>query len=438
MAVKRSFNRITLSRLSRDSAVIFVGNVLRTAISIMTSIIIARILGQDNYGFIILAMAAVNAVVQFMDVRTSEGLIKFMGGALALGNQREAVTYFHIALGVDTLLMVATVIVVSVVSPLLVATNENAEVLQQLVWIYLFTVPFSTLENTFSTVLIVYKQFRLHAFKAVVKSLVLLFCLSLLAARDMSALMWGYVIGAAFTFGVSAILAFSLMMRNLDILRGQDYLGAGRQFLPFAFHTSLMASLKAVSTNIDILLLGALRPPGEVAFYKVAHNAASLMSMPVSPMGTVIYPAINEAWAQQDMARVKHLVKQFVRYSATISLSITLFLMLGADILILLTYGAPYVPAANLIRLLAIGITIESIARWMRPTVLASGNPQLVTFSGILALTSRLVTVVPLAWLYGAMGSALAYIIGVLVSVGVNTFFVLPRIGLWRPFARKA
>jgi O-antigen/teichoic acid export membrane protein len=438
MAVKRSSNRITLSRLSRDSAVIFVGNVLRTAISIMTSIIIARILGQDNYGFIILAMAAVNAVVQFMDVRTSEGLIKFMGGALALGNQREAVTYFHIALGVDTLLMVATVIVVSVVSPLLVATNENAEVLQQLVWIYLFTVPFSTLENTFSTVLIVYKQFRLHAFKAVVKSLVLLFCLSLLAARDMSALMWGYVIGAAFTFGVSAILAFSLMMRNLDILRGQDYLGAGRQFLPFAFHTSLMASLKAVSTNIDILLLGALRPPGEVAFYKVAHNAASLMSMPVSPMGTVIYPAINEAWAQQDMARVKHLVKQFVRYSATISLSITLFLMLGADILILLTYGAPYVPAANLIRLLAIGITIESIARWMRPTVLASGNPQLVTFSGILALTSRLVTVVPLAWLYGAMGSALAYIIGVLVSVGVNTFFVLPRIGLWRPFARKA
>jgi O-antigen/teichoic acid export membrane protein len=432
--LKHLFKRVIQSRIFRDSSFLFAGDGFRTLLSILSSIMVGRILGVDHYGIAIIAMTAVNTVVQFIDMRTEEGLIKFMGGALARNKPQEALTYFHVALGFDSLIMIATLIVAGLLSPFLVAQGESGVLIRQLIWIYVLAVPFMILEDTFETVLIIYKQFRLLTFKFILSSVVLFFCLVLLAAHGIQGLMWGYVIGAGFSFGLSVIFATALLLKNIDTLRGQNYAGAWRQFLPFAFHTSFMASLKAVAQNIDILLLGALRPPSEVSFYKVARNAANLLSMPVAPMATVIYPAINDAWAQNNMARVKHLIKQFMRYSAVISVSLTLLLMFTADILVLVTYGVAFFPTANLLRLIVVGIAIENIARWMRPAALAGGKPHLVTISGTAALIIRLAVTLPLIWFYGAMGAIIAYLVGVLVIVGLNIFYVLPKIGLWTPF----
>lgn len=431
-AFQRLLKRITTSRLLRDSSVMFVGNIASTGFSLLASIIIGRILGDNNYGLIVLAITAIETVVQFMDVRTTEGLIKFMGEALALERPRDAITYFYIALGIDGLLMVATLVVARFVSPLLVAPNEQAAAIQQFVSIYLFTIPFTTLESTFSAVLITYKRYHLYTFKVILRSLVLVFCLGLLAGYTMTALVWGYVVVAGFGFGVSAILAIGMLARRIGNLRGQNYRRAFRRFLPFAFHTSLMSSLKAVSTNLNILLLGALRPASEAAFYRIARNATHLMTLPIAPMATVIYPAINEAWAKENTSRIKYLIGQFIRYSAVISLSLAIFLIVAADWLVHLTYGADYAPMANVIRLLSAGVVVGNIAHWMRPTIMASGNPQLVTFTGVISLAAHLLVLIPLTWYFGANGAAVAYIASTTVAVIVNVVYALPKIGLWK------
>ncbi|MBN1287333.1 MAG: oligosaccharide flippase family protein [Anaerolineae bacterium] len=423
-----------MSRFLRDSSVMFTGDMASTALSLLASIIIGRTLGDDNYGLVAIAITAVETVVQFMDVRTMEGLIKFMGEALALERPRDAVTYFYVALGIDALLMVITLVVVRLVAPLLVAASEYAGLLQPLALIYLFTVPFNMLESTFSAVLIIYQMYRLYTVKVILRGVVLVFCLGLLAGQGMAALAWGYVVAAAFDFGVAVIMAVGLMMRRLGPanLRGHGYREATRRFIPFAFHTSLMASLKAVGTNIDVLLLGALRPPAEAGFFKIARNAANLMGLPVAPMGTVIYPAINEAWAKDDLPRVKYLIRQFMQYSAAISVTLALGLIVAADFLVDITYGPDYAPVANIIRLLAVGVVIGNIARWMRPTVMAAGKPQLVSLSGVVGLVVQILAAPLLVWQFGALGSALESNLIVLTMVGVNVFYVLPRVGLWR------
>jgi O-antigen/teichoic acid export membrane protein len=417
--LKAERRRLVSSRILRDSSVLMLGDWVAQIISIVTSIALGRTLGPDNYGLILIAMTSVNIIAQFMDVRTSEALIRFMGGAMARDDRREARTFFSIGFAVDIVVALVTIGISLLVALPLVGAHPQGETLRAMVNIYLLTAPLSILQNNFRSVLITFKQFRL-------KTLIVI------------AVVWGYVAAAFATFILMTIAATWLLLRRMGVGQAGDYRGALRQFLPFTFHTSLMGSLKAVSNNLDMLLLGALRPPSEVSFYRIARSAVSLIALPVSPVTTVLYPTMNEAWARRDLARVKGLIKRFMLYSGVVCLGALVFFTLTADTLVRWIYGEDFQPAAPLILLMAVGLSLEAVAGWVRTAALANGKPQLVTFSGTAAFLFRFALAIPLIFILGATGAALAYNVGVIVSVSVNAIYVLPRIGLWSLFSVKA
>ena len=78
-----------------------------------------------------------------------------------------------------------------------------------------------------------------------------------------------------------------------------------REFMPFVFHTSVTASLKVITANIDVLILGAMRPISDVAIFRIGRSAAMLVVLPTLPIRTVIYPELNEALAKRDLARAR-------------------------------------------------------------------------------------------------------------------------------------
>jgi O-antigen/teichoic acid export membrane protein len=147
---------------------------------------------------------------------------------------------------------------------------------------------------------------------------------------------------------------------------------------------------------------------------------------------------MNEAWALNKLARVRQLISRFMLYSAVISAGIALVFFVIADWPVYLIYGADYMPIANLIRIMSIGVVLESIMGWVRTAALADGKPQLVTFSGTAASIIYIPLEVFLIYSLGAVGSALGYVIAVLMMIVLNVFYVLPRLGLWKPLARTA
>ena len=147
---------------------------------------------------------------------------------------------------------------------------------------------------------------------------------------------------------------------------------------------------------------------------------------------------MNEAWAVGNLARVKQLISRFMLYSAVISAGIALFFFISADWLVYFIYGANAMPVANLIRIMSVGVVLESVMGWVRTAALADGKPQLVTFTGTAASILYIPLEVLLIYNLGAVGSAIGYVAAVLMMIFFNAFYVLPRLGLWNPFARKA
>src|SRR5689334_13589880 len=95
------YKRVTQSKILRHSSALMFGNFTSTGFLFLLSIFLARQLGADNYGQIVLAMTIVKGIARFIDLRSDEVIIKFMGEALATGQKHGAMAYFYIGVLAD-------------------------------------------------------------------------------------------------------------------------------------------------------------------------------------------------------------------------------------------------------------------------------------------------------------------------------------------------
>lgn len=428
--LRNSLRRLTRSRIAHDSAALLIADWSKVALGLIASVVLARALGTQNYGMVILGTALVTTLTQFMSIRTGEGLIRFVGGAVARGNRGEAISFFYVGLGADMAVAAATLAAALIVLPWWVRFYPTSEALSGLVAIYVWSIPFLTLEGSFSSLSYVFKQFRLNAALTTLIGVFRVACLIVLAPLGPQAVMWGHVSIAAFSFLVWLSAGIWLLRRRIGTWHGSSYRNVARRFASFAFHTGVTASLTAVTKNIDVVVLGALRPAEEVAFYRIAYSAANLVAMPVAPVNTVLYPEMNEAWSLDNPQRVRYLIRQYVLYATVITAAIYGSLFVSIDWLVRVLYGAPFQSVANLVRILAVGILLGGVFHWARQATLAKGKPQLATAYSTAALALRLTLLVPLILAFGATGAAWTHVVVMVFTVILIRFYVLPRLGL--------
>jgi O-antigen/teichoic acid export membrane protein len=428
--IRTSLARLVYSRIVHDSAALLIADWSTVALGLIASVILARALGSQGYGTLILGAAVVTTLTQFMSIRTGEGLVRFVGGAVARGDRREAISFFYVGVSADALVSVVTLAVALTVIPWWVRAYPASQLLRELALIYTWSIPFATLEGSFSAVCHVFKQFKLYAGLTILIGLFRVAILVVLAPLGLRPVMWGYVAIAAFSFLTWMGAGMWLLGRRVGTWHGSAYRSAARRFASFTFHTGLTASLTAVSKNIDVLVLGAFRPVAEVGFYRIAYSAAGLVAMPVAPVNTVLYPEMTEAWTMENAARVKRLIRQYVLHAAAVTAAIYVFLLVSIGRLVEIFYGVKFHPVANLVRILGVAVLLGGLFHWARQATLAKGKPHLATVYNSAALALRLALLVPFILAFGVAGAAWAYVIVMLFTVVLIRLYVMPRLGL--------
>jgi O-antigen/teichoic acid export membrane protein len=428
--LQRAIKRIMKSRIVRDSGILLVANWSAMALSVVTSIVITHLLGSTPYGLMILTISIVNVIVQFLDIRTGEAMVRFVGNAVAREAKEEAFTFFTVGLTTDTALMIATMAAVLIAAPKAALIYPDRDLLQVLIRIYMLSIPFSTLEGSFQAVLTVHKRFNLSAIGRIVVALGSTAALLLLAPYGIAAAMWGQTIGAMFSFTVWLVLGGTLIVRQIGIRRPVGYIAAWKAFIPFAFHNSVRASIKALMANMDSLLLGALLPVSTVAYYRIASSAVSLINMPTAPVSTVIYQEMIEAWAIGKVKRVRELIRKYTLVSIAAAGSFWVFFLVTANWLVALLYPPDFSPAAGLIRILGIEMIIQSTLRWVRPAAMSVNKPQLVTYYGLIEIILRMGALIVFIFYWGVVGAAWSNVTVMVIMVFVQVFYVTPRLGL--------
>lgn len=414
-----------------DFSALLTASWLRQGLALLTSVLLARAVGTDGYGQITIGIVLVSTITQFLDIRTQEGNVRFVTEALARDDRARAGAFFSVALGLDVLLMLATVGLLWLAVPAAAQVYDDPALVRSLARIYTLTVPFTTLETSFASLLIVFRRLKAYSVGSILTQSVLLAGVVLLRGEGVQVVMWAYVAAAAVGFAYWVAAGLHAQRGEFPLLRLEGTRAALREFLPFAFHTSLTESLKTIFTNVDVLVLGALRPAGDVGLYRVAMSATSLSALFVTPLRTILYPELTEAWVRRELARIRRILATWTLYGTLISLGMLLGFLLVAPLLLRWLYGPAFVPAAPLITLLMLGYLFSNAFLWLRPLTLSAGRPGLLTYVTLLTSILRAGLAIPLIAAFGARGAAYAFVSTMAIYGLVAAFYALPKLGVW-------
>jgi stage V sporulation protein B len=171
--------------------------------------------------------------------------------------------------------------------------------------------------------------------------------------------------------------------------------------------------------QVDLLLLQREWGAEETGLYAAALTIGRLPGMILVAFSFVLAPVAAELYSAGRVARMRHLYERTVEALFLLALPITAIIILFAAQLLQLLFGAAYVTAAPVLRILAAGFFLQAITGPNGNTLIMMGYSRrylvytaiagLVTIGLYLLLITRL----------GKTGAALATVAGILLLNGI-------------------
>jgi O-antigen/teichoic acid export membrane protein len=171
---------------------------------------------------------------------------------------------------------------------------------------------------------------------------------------------------------------------------------------------AMMSGLQVLSQNVDLIMLGLLRGPEEVAYYRIAVSAATLIIFGLSAIQVVAMPYISRFFQERDHARLQRLAGACAAASLVMALPVLLVFVAWGRPLIHLVYGSEFVPAWEPMLVLSAAQIVNGFFGIVWPLLVMTGHEQ-AGFRGLLISTTANVALNALLIpIWGATGAAVA------------------------------
>jgi O-antigen/teichoic acid export membrane protein len=429
--MRRAVHRFWRSPIVHGSFSGMVANFSSTGLFLVRSILVARALGSEVFGLMAYGLALAMFVAEFIEMRSGDLVVRFVGSALVRKENTRAATFLQLGILVDAAASLVAMAAIALIVVPLAGRHAEHEMLQALILIFMVAVPFRLLRGPFHGLLVTARRFPLIAILQITTRLFDLGAVVALLPLGATGVAWSYVLAGAFEFVLMVACGTWTFWRTTGSLRGADYRRSWQEFRPFAVYGSLLGSLQALTSNLDVVALGALRPPAEVGFYTIARSGSQVLTTALQPVSQTMFPLMNEAWARNDRAGLHRRIGQLMTINGTVSALAAAFILLAADWIVVQFYGPQYLPAGDVLRLSVVFIGLQTVTGWMRQIIIIAGYPRLDLIAGAFGTVFFLVLLAPAITGWGALGLAVLKILGVAVMVLQFAVILARRVRLW-------
>lgn len=177
-----------------------------------------------------------------------------------------------------------------------------------------------------------------------------------------------------------------------------------RSIIPFSAMT-FMASLNA---EVASPILGLLVSKESVAYYKVAIQAVALVALGLSSINSILMPSVARSYKLGDMFGSQELITQSVRLSTLISMPIIFILIFFGDFLINYFFGVAYNQAYYVLVVLCVGQLINVMMGSVGTILCMTGNEKSAIKTLLFALILNVFLLLLLSPKYGEIGAAIS------------------------------
>lgn len=358
---EEKLKKVLFHSFSRDVAILQAGTIFNTAIAFLTSLIFARLLGPEGYGFYGLVFALAGIINIFQEFGIGQGTINLLARAYAQKNGEEVKKI----LAAFTKISAAAALTVGILGTILAPSIGGifyrdwdlgklaAIVVAATALTYFFPLSAITLQ--------------------VARKIKVLAILESLNKILMSGFPVIFLLGGFGVFGiVSGQFAAMILMSALGVLVYAGLASGGslwprfsefwrlrlrieylKSFFWFGFAIALNKNFIKLAQTVPILLVGYfLATDSALGFYKIALG---YMSLPVVLLGPVSR-LLNVQFPRTEIAGREKLMRRFWQVtllSALLSTVMVLPLLLAGPFLVRLFYGPEFDPSVKMIYPLA-------------------------------------------------------------------------------------
>ena len=152
-----------------------------------------------------------------------------------------------------------------------------------------------------------------------------------------------------------------------------------RVWLRSAVPLLLVSGINAMSGQIPVLMLGAMRNAEAAGILSIAKRLADLTILPTLALSAVLTPTLATLWATHDRRGLQRTITKCARGVTLVSLPIALvFIIFGGPLLEV--FGAPFAAGTTALALLCVGQIVNMFAGSIGLLLVMTGHEREVAF----------------------------------------------------------
>lgn len=371
-----------------------------------------RALSVQEYGIFSYAMSLFGFFMLFSDIGISALLTRAV-----TQKPKEQEYYFATSLVIKIFLLLITICLILFIAPAISKIEAAVLLLSPLAFMGVF----ESLREFFVSFFRGKEKMELDALIIIISNVTLtifgfiIFSISQTAQAFVTA----YLLSSACGFAVIFFFVKDRLLKIFSYFRKNLVLPILKSAFPFAFGSML----GILMFDIDNVMMGWWRKVEEIGYYGAAQRIVGILTIFSGIIATVVFPVLSRLVTQGD----KNKLKLFLERVMTINFLLAVPLVVGGILvrksLIILIFGANYLPAVNVFSII-INLLLISYPLVILSSLVFAYDKQakFVGYTAAAALTNTALDAL-LIPRYGAVGSGIATIAAQLVAFTLTLRF---------------
>lgn len=409
--------------ISRQSILVFLGNIIDVSLNFIFNYIAARYLGETIYGQFIYVFTFVSFLGNIIKLGIDSGVVYFLPKREIRQNiekMRSIISFFYSIL---FLLNTIILILIASFSKKISTIILNAPELQKLVLqIALFSLMISSihlakgifrgLENIKPIIL------AQNIFQPIIRVIFLILLIAFSLKKE--SMIFSYYAGYV---GALSIIFYFLKKKNLIFQFSLEDLPLFKKIFLYSLPIFLTGIINFALSNTDIYMIGYFLDRSKVGIYNIALKVASFSTFFLVSVNTIFAPIISRLFQKNDFNEIQHLFKNLTFW--IFNLNVFYFLgifFLGKEVLNLfgLTFKTGYWPLV----LIGISQLVNSGVGSAGYILIMTEKQKIEFYNSLINLTLNVLLNLLLIPRLGIVGAAIATMTSIIISNLLRLFFV--------------
>jgi O-antigen/teichoic acid export membrane protein len=201
-----------------------------------------------------------------------------------------------------------------------------------------------------------------------------------------------------------------------------------KEFLKFSWSTNALSTVNVLRQHMDIFLLGYLLGPSATGLYKVANQAASLISRFGDPLQHVIFPEIASLASKKEFGKLRKIIILSFIFGIILLAIFPAVAYLFGDIVISGLGGGLYTSASSAFLWLVFSHSLSVAGFHLRPCVVSFISPTVYLKNSIVAMIVFIPSLYICVANFQAVGAGIAQSIFMFVWFFLNSVVIFKNI----------